>query len=89
MSMLISSNKSTDTHTLVNKHLDYNPIYKVKYIVNGKIDTTPIVSSNAAIVIIKINKTNCLRLDCHNHVNLSTFLIYFFYIAVTVLLQLI
>ena len=31
MSMLISSNKSTDKHKLVNKHLDYNPIYKVKY----------------------------------------------------------
>jgi hypothetical protein len=39
MSMLISSNKSTDTHKLVNKHLDYNPIYKVKYLVNGSIDT--------------------------------------------------
>ena len=39
MSMLISSNKSTDTHILVNKHLDYNPIYKVNYLVNGSIDT--------------------------------------------------
>jgi hypothetical protein len=38
--MLISSNKSTNTDTLVNKKIDYNPIYKVNYLVNGSIDTT-------------------------------------------------
>ena len=39
MSMSISSNKTTDTHKLVNKQLDYNPIYKINYLVSGSVDT--------------------------------------------------
>ena len=41
MSMLISSNKSTDTHKIVNKD-----IYKVNYLVNGSIDTIFIFFGN-------------------------------------------
>ena len=54
MSMLTSSNKSTDTNNLFNKHLDYNPIYKVNYLVNGSIDT---------IFIFYGNKNECKEND--------------------------
>ena len=40
----------------------------VRTATKGKIDTTPMVSSNAMIVIIKINKPNCFcsRLESKN-----------------------
>jgi hypothetical protein len=53
MSML-SSNKSPDTHKIMNETLDYNPIYKVNYLVNGLVDT---------IFIFYGNKNECKEND--------------------------